>query len=191
MDNQDYNLLLNDSKVVDNINISFVPKGENIQTSLGQVLTTNTKQLTTNSKSYLSVVLNCITNNKLYFLIFIVVIILAGLIGYLYIKNKKLFSFNNITKNITNDINEHYVLDADGNHIKISSLTGLLNQKLEPLPTPMQEPSLDEIMMLHKQHEEKQKIIKNNLEITEDENIAQHNLTNSELADINKKLQDM
>ncbi len=141
---------------------------------------------------------------------------------------------------------EYYVLDNNGNPVKVSGNFPMVNQPLPPLPLPNQQPSQQEIMMLQKQMMEKkmmeqqmmeqqmmeqqmreaqlqaqaqaqakkqsqQKIklehptneeathhSENDIDIelariraNEDENVAEHNLTHSELAEINKKLEMM
>jgi len=107
---------------------------------------------------------------------------------------------------------DHYILDNNGNPVKV---TGTFSNQLLPLPIPKQQPSQKDVQMLQKQMYEKQMMQQNvelqkpklqhpesemsdeinidldDIEENEDENVAQHNLTNSELAEINKKIEMM
>lgn len=109
---------------------------------------------------------------------------------------------------------DHYILDTNGNPVKV---TGVFSNQLLPLPIPKQQPSQKDVQMLQKQMYEKQmmqqqqnvelqkpklqhpesemsdeiEIDLDDIEENEDENVAQHNLTNSELAEINKKIEMM
>jgi hypothetical protein len=130
---------------------------------------------------------------------------------------------------------DRFILDSNGNPVKVSESNHLL-----PLPIPKQQPSQQDIQMLQKQMQEKQmqeqmmhqqmmhqqmmhqqmmhqqmmqqqnnsrpKLqhpesdlnMSDNIDVdlakiqaNEDENVAQHNLTNSELAEINNKIEMM
>jgi hypothetical protein len=112
---------------------------------------------------------------------------------------------------------DHFILDSNGNPVKV---TGSLSNQLLPLPIPKQQPSQHDVQMLHKQMYEKQMqqqmmqeqssggqkpklqhpesemsedidVDLDDIQDEEDENVAQHNLTNSELAEINKKIEMM
>jgi len=115
---------------------------------------------------------------------------------------------------------DHYILDTNGNPVKVTGTFSNQLLPL-PLPIPKQQPSQKDVQMLQKQMYEKQMMQQNvelqkpklqhpesemsenyefsenmnvdldDIEENEDENIAQHNLTNSELAEINKKIEEM
>ncbi len=212
-----------------------------------------------------------ISDNKMYVYIGVAVIVLAIVLYYFYSKNKKETKPNNesmasvgtakpelaLPKQPTNqndnipgpfnpNPNEYYVMDANGNPVKVSGSFGGA-QQLQPLPIPKQQPSQQEIQMLQKQMLEKQMMEQQlkqqqmmqqqmmqqqmmqqqmmqqqqnaqagnkvklqhpesdeqdngsddvdielaRIQANEDDNVAQHNLTNSELAEIHKKLEMM
>lgn len=190
-------------------------------------------------------ILKKISNNKMYIYIGIAIIVLGVVLYYFFIKNKKetmcdTDKNNNLTlqpqsqyhqsiqsnqvENNTFNPNpldqEYYVLDTNGNPVKVYGSLPTMNQQLETIPIPNQHPSQQDIQMLQKQmieqplrrHPDQVKTIiklehpndtsvnentNNDLnnELTriqdnENENIAEHNLTKSELAEINKKLEN-
>lgn len=177
-----------------------------------------------NSTDTCQSILNKILNNKTYIGIGIAVIILGAVVYYFFIKNKKaivketnqnikleLPKNQKVVEPLNNLSQDYFVLDANGNPVRVSS----------GLPIPLQQPSTNELMMLQKQLQEKklyeqqmlaqsQTITKQKLEhpptmeseenlseelnrikANEDQNIAELNLTNSELAEITKKLEMM
>lgn len=157
-----------------------------------------------NQPGFIQSTINKITNNKKYLYIGITVIILGCVLYYLYKKNKK-ENMKNINLGELNN-QEYFVLDSNGNPKKVA----LVNQQL---PIQTQQPSQQEIMMLQKQMMEKQQQTRPKIKLehpktdnqesedindelariqaNEDENVTVHNLTNSELAEINKKLEMM
>jgi hypothetical protein len=184
---------------------------------------------------FVQLMLKKISNNKIYIYIGIVVIILGLVLYYVFIKNKK-ETTQHKPRDGHGSLNptgqEYFVLDNNGNPVKVSGNFPVMNQGLDPLPVPTQQPSQREIMMLKQQmhehqmheqqmheqqmheqqmheHQNKPKIKLEhpsneesandtdtdiNMELervkaNENKNIAEHNLTNSELAEINKKLE--
>lgn len=186
------------------------------QSSSANLQTANTGYVVQNQQ--LSITKSCgifgilgkICNNKIYFCIIVLVIILAIVLYYLYFKNKKnLFPFGNVSKSLTasknNKLSEYFVLDDKGNKVNISTLPffedrkqnidpTILNQNSNTRYVSLVEPVHNDMVMLNKQMEDNKKsFIKDdeNVQITENDNIAQHNLTNSELIAINNKLNDL
>lgn len=233
-------------------------------------------------ESYMNIIKKTFYENKMYFYIGIVILVLGVVLFYFYMKNKKETQSENkpkldlpkqnqtngqINEQIngqTNDLtnsqtnsqtngqvpqingDEYWVLDSNGNPIKVSGKfqqNGITNQ-LAPLPIPKQTPSAAEIKMLQQQMIEQQlleqqmeyqrrllfeqqqakqnkqtnqtkqpnqqtkhvlthpedsdEVVSDNIDLelarikaNEDENVAQHDLTNSELAEISKKLELM
>lgn len=202
-------------------------------------------------RGFIQSILKKISDNKMYIYIAIAVIVLGLVLYYFFIKNKK-ETMNQTDKKsqlalpkqgpqeqtltkseIPDTFNplgqEYYLLDNNGNPVKVSGSFSSVNQPLVPLPVPNQQPSQQEIMMLQKQMMEKKMMeqqmkeaqmhphVKPNLKLehptndemvnsdnendidvelarikaNEDENVAEHNLTHSELAEINKKLEMM
>lgn len=187
------------------------------------------------STGLLSSIFKKLNDNKIYILLCVSVIVLGISLYYFFIKNKKEISSlvdtntnknNDEKKEILNN-QEYYVLDSNGNPVKIS---GVFNQQpiqqntrtqlIHPSstqPTQPTQPTMtqQEIMILQKQLLEKEKLEAQHLEQqlrekhndellsedinneisriqeNEDNNIAQHNLTNSELEEINRKLEMM
>jgi hypothetical protein len=199
-------------------------------------------------------VLKKISDNKMYIYIGVAVIVLGLVLYYFFIKNKKETTIQT-DKNpqsalpnqdqpqetvpskqpevpsVFNPLGqEYYVLDNNGNPVKVSGSFPQMNQQLAPLPVPNQQPSQQEIIMIQKQMREKQMIEaqemalaraqakpkmklehpsndenvheesdnENDIDVelarikaNEDENVAEHNLTQSELAEINKKIEMM
>jgi hypothetical protein len=218
--------------------------------------------------SFIQIFKKIFSENKMYIYIGIAVVVLAIVLYYFYSKNKKETKpIAQAQQNAQPDTqpnaqsnqeqvtvpqisgDDYWVLDAQGNPVKVSGMMhGMMQQpgpnKLAPLPIPKQTPSMAEIQMLQKQmldqqmmqqqilqqqmeqHQANQAIQANqankkiqkihhpidpadseNMEIqansddinvelarikaNEDDNVAQHDLTNSELAEITEKLKSM
>jgi len=136
------------------------------------------------------------------------------------VKNKSILPKQSNAPFIGLNNEDHFILDANGNPVKVTGSFQNQTLPLPlplPLPIPKQQPSQKDVQMLQKQMHEKQmmqqqKIVVNkktklqhpesemsdeieidldDIEENEDENVAQHNLTNSELAEINKKIEMM
>jgi hypothetical protein len=173
------------------------------------------------SKGLINNLLKKFTENKMYMYIAIGIIVLAVVAFYYFkkckkdVKNKNQLPLpkqsNAPSTGLNND--DHFILDTNGNPVKV---TGSFSNQLLPLPIPKQQPSQKDVQMLQKQMYEKQMMQQQNvasqkpklqhpesemsdeieidlddIEDNEDENVAQHNLTNSELAEINKKIEMM
>jgi len=210
-----------------------------------------TEKIVEKSKGFIQDLIKKISENKMYQYIAIGIIILVVVAFFYFKKSKKDMKPVNKNQQALPKQNEpsavglnnedHFILDANGNPVKV---TGLSNQLL-PLPIPKQQPSQQDIQMLQKQMQEKQmqermmqeqmmqqqmrqeqmmhqqmmhqqmmqqqnnsrpKLqhpesemnMSENIDVdlsrihaNEDENVAQHNLTNSELAEINNKIEMM
>ncbi len=184
--------------------------------------------------------------NKTYLYIGIAVIVLGIALYYYFYKFKKSTAVapeptksteTKVTEKpeivpVTSDP-EYYILDANGNKIKVS---GSYVQQLQPLPVQQQQPSQQEIMLLQQQMLEQQRLEQQRLEelnrqkllqqkrqlahiqeqksrklqhasenssdeeinahlerihANEDSNVAEHNLTHSEIAELTSKLEMM
>ncbi len=231
------------------------------------------------STGLIQTLLKKISDNKMYLYIAVAVIVLGVLLYYFYFKSKKeiqtlantsndkpqlalpkqnnenqtvVAANDNVPVGFNPNSNDYFVLDANGNPVKVSGTYQNNNQQLLPLPMPKQQPSQQEIQMLQKQMLEKQMMEQQimqqqmkqqqmmqqqmmqqqmmqqqmaqqqnkqvdtrsklqhpdsdeendngsddiNIELAriqanEDDNVAQHNLTNSELAEISKKIEMM
>jgi peptidoglycan hydrolase CwlO-like protein len=150
-----------------------------------------------------------LTENKLYLYIGIAVIVLGLVLYYLYYRNKNETSKPPANMHVTFNpaTQDYYVVDANGVPVKVHAQPS----ELAPIPITQQQPSAKEVHMLRKlQHpNENEKDDANgkcdevqvdlediDVEISrihenEDKNIAEHNLTNSELAEINRKIDQM
>ena len=191
-----------------------------------------TEKIVEKSKGFIQDLIKKISENKMYQYIAIGIIILVVVAFFYFKKSKKDMKPVNKNQQALPKQNEpsavglnnedHFILDANGNPVKV---TGLSNQLL-PLPIPKQQPSQQDVQMLQKQMYEKQlmqqQMLQNqmmqqqhsggqkqklqhpesevsdeidvdldDIQENEDENVAQHNLTNSELAEINKKIEMM
>jgi hypothetical protein len=200
------------------------------------------------SKGFIKNIIKKISENKMYQYIAIGILILVVVAFFYFKKSKKDLKSTNKNqpllpqpkKNNESSLSglnneDRFILDSNGNPVKVSESNHLL-----PLPIPKQQPSQQDIQMLQKQMQEKQmqeqmmhqqmmhqqmmhqqmmhqqmmqqqnnsrpKLqhpesdlnMSDNIDVdlakiqaNEDENVAQHNLTNSELAEINNKIEMM
>lgn len=235
---------------------------------------TNLVHVETTEGGFVQSIIKKISDNKMYIYIGIAVIVLGVVLYYFFMKNQKetmaqtdkkpqlaLPKQNNqpqgqapVATEAPGPFNtmggqEYFVLDNNGNPVKVSGSFPMVNNPLQPLPLPNQQPSQQEIMMLQKQMMEKKMMeaqmreqqmmeaqmreqqmreaqafaqaqtqaqAKSKIKLehpsnedgdeehdddvgielariraNEDENVAEHNLTASELAEINKKLEMM
>jgi hypothetical protein len=145
-----------------------------------------------------------LTKNKLYLYIGIAVIVLGLVLYYMYYRNKNETSKPPASMHVSFNpaVQDYYVVDANGVPIKARS-------ELAPIPITQQQPTANDAHMLRKlQHpnedaEENEPNTKcddvhigsddidveiSRIHDNEDANVAEHNLTNSELAEINRKI---
>ena len=218
-------------------------KGD-IETNVSLQPNMTNEKIVEQSKGFIQNLIKKISENKIYQYIAICILILVVVAFFYFKKSKK--EIKPINKNqpaLPKQNNEpslsglnnedHFILDANGNPMKVS---GSFSNQLLPLPIPKQQPSQQDIQMLQKQMQEKQmqeymqqqmmqqqmmqqqmmqqqmmqqnnsrpklqhpeSDMSDNIDVdlakiqdNEDENVAQHNLTNSELAEINNKIEMM
>lgn len=152
--------------------------------------------------SFFQLLLNKINQNRNYIYIGLVVVSLAIAGYYLYRRSKKETLTNLKFDNKGKDNNEYYILDASGTPVRVLPNQNIIqNPETEsrvvhnidlPLP-PYAETPRPKI-----QHPDPESdTISNNTDIelariqaNEDENVAQQNLTNSELAEISRNLEN-
>jgi cell division protein FtsN len=193
------------------------------------------------SGGFVNLILKKISDNKLYIGIGVAVIVLGLLLYYFYIRNKKETvdtldkkpqlalpkrnqpEFNSQVKpEISAPFNlspqEYFVLDSNGNPVKVSGDMSAMKQPTQPTqlaqpaqpsqPTQLAQPaqprprtklehpsdSVNVDVSMENESNDDNDDIENELariKANEDGNVAEHDLTNSELAEINKKLEMM
>lgn len=137
---------------------------------------------------------NTVSNNQIYIYIGIGVLILAVILYYFYIKNKKETLVNTDTKtNQPPQLPLQQAQDQENNQIQEQLLQQqhqimYLQQQLQQQQ--QQQPPQTNNRLIHQ--DESSEI--NNIDLmriqsNENDNIAQHNLTNAELEEINQKLE--
>ena len=182
---------------------------------ISQLTETNTKK---NELGFIDSIVKKISDNKIYIYIGIAVLILGLVLYYFYTKNKKETAIN---KSDTTKPQEQFTIDSNGNPVKefnksVESFNSQMNnmpvlplpklvQEL-PLPKPIQELHMQQnkIKLEHPADSDTLDNYENSssdntsnnddfeqIQSNENINIAQHNLTNSELEEINRKLEMM
>lgn len=137
---------------------------------LGELLApdTNASIIDQSEEGFIHSILKKISDNKMYIYIGIIVIILGLVLHYFFNKNKKetmgdtskqfqlaLPTQYNVSEPLNSHNQEYYVLDNNGNPIKVSGSFPTINQPVHPLHVPLQQPSQQDVMMLQKQMMEK------------------------------------
>ena len=134
---------------------------------------------------FVSNIFTKINENKMYIYILIIVILLAG-VGYYVYKNKQIQPKQQ--QQPQTQQNNYYVIDSEGNPIPVQE-TDIEAIKQQAIRQKMM--MEQQRMMAQQQQQQQQQRLVHPGDDEEDDNIAEHELTKSEMEEINKNLENI